>query len=307
MQEALTDRLITAAAQALSAGDPLSALNQIALRNDAPALALRGIAMAQLGDFARAKTLIRRAARAFGIRDAVARAKCIVAEAEIALASRNLGWPAKTLAQALATLEAHGDHVNASHARYLDARRHLLIGHIDDAERIIAGLNPSRLPPALGVAHELIAAGIAMRRHQSKTAQAALQRSRHFAQLANIPALSAELEHASQALDKPVARLLVRGHARLVTLEQVEALHASDACIVDACRHTLCHRHTVVSLSRRPILFALAKLLSQAWPQDEPRSNLIAQAFHTRYADESHRARLRVEIARLRTAIKPLA
>jgi hypothetical protein len=66
------DSLITAAAQALTAGDPLGALNRVALRDDAPALALRGIAMAQLGDLPRAKQLLRNAARAFGPRAAVA-------------------------------------------------------------------------------------------------------------------------------------------------------------------------------------------------------------------------------------------
>src|SRR3954470_19563195 len=91
------DSLITAAARALAAGDPFGALNRIALRDDAPALALRGIAMAQLGDFIRAKALVRSAARAFGPKEAVARARCVVAEAEIALVSRDLGWPAKAL------------------------------------------------------------------------------------------------------------------------------------------------------------------------------------------------------------------
>src|SRR5262245_19886227 len=106
------DALIAAAARALAAGDPLTALNRVALRDDAPALALRGIAMAQLGDFARAKVLLRRAKRGFGPKEAVARARCVVAEAEIALVSRDLGWPAKALAAARRTLEAHGDKVN---------------------------------------------------------------------------------------------------------------------------------------------------------------------------------------------------
>ena len=82
------DSLITAAARALAAGDPPGALNRVALRDDAPALALRGIAMAQLGDLVRAKALVRSAARAFGPKEAVARARCVVAEAEIALVSR---------------------------------------------------------------------------------------------------------------------------------------------------------------------------------------------------------------------------
>src|SRR5246500_639056 len=103
------DSLITAAARALATGNPLGALKQIALRDDASALALRGIAMAQLGDLVRAKALLRRAAHAFGPKEAVARARCVVAEAEIALASRDLGWPGKAPDSARATLEAHGD------------------------------------------------------------------------------------------------------------------------------------------------------------------------------------------------------
>src|SRR5215831_18993672 len=135
------DLLIAAAARALAEGNPLGALNHIALRDDAPALALRGIAMAQLGDLVRAKVLLRSAARGFGPREAVARARCVVAEAEIALVSRDLGWPAKALAAARATLEERGDRANAAHARYLEVRRLLLIGRLDDAEHLVAGLD----------------------------------------------------------------------------------------------------------------------------------------------------------------------
>src|SRR5437773_9125394 len=158
------DSLITAAARALAAGDPLGALKRVALRDDAPALALRGIAMAQLGDLIRAKALLRSAARAFGLKEAVARARCIVAEAEIALVSRDLGWPAKALEAARVTLEAHGDRRNAAHARYLEVRRLLLIGRIGEAERAIADLDSMPFPPALRAAHELVVAGIAIRR-----------------------------------------------------------------------------------------------------------------------------------------------
>jgi hypothetical protein len=162
------DSLITAAARALAAGDPLGALNRVALRDDAPALALRGIAMAQLGDLVRAKALLRSAARAFGPKEAVARARCVVAEAEIALVSRDLGWPTKALDAARATLEAHGDSVNAAHARYLKVRRLLLIGRLDEAEQALAELDPAPFPPALKAAHELVVAGIAMRRVRTK-------------------------------------------------------------------------------------------------------------------------------------------
>src|ERR1700681_1794348 len=192
------DSLITAAARGLAAGDPLGALKRVALRDDAPALALRGIAMAQLGDLVRAKALLRRAARAFGPREAVARARCIVAEAEIALVSRDLGWPAKALDAARATLEAHGDRVNAAHARYLEVRRLLLIGRLDEAERTIAKLDPALFPPASRAAHELIVAGIAMRRLQTKTARAALDRAERAAREARIPALMAEVESAAR-------------------------------------------------------------------------------------------------------------
>ncbi len=301
------DSLITAAGRALTAGDPLGALNRVALRDDAPALALRGIAMAQLGDLERAKGLLRRAARAFGPREAVARARCVVAEAEIALASRDLGWPAKALDTARAALEAHGDRTNAAHARYLEGRRLLLIGRLDEAEHRIAGLDPAPLPPALRTAHALVAAGIAMRRLRTRAARAALARAERAAHQAGIPALTAEVEGAVRVLDTPAARRIAHGEERLLRLEEVEALLASPALVVDACRHVVRDARTVVSLARRPVLFALARLLGEAWPGDVPRDTLIARAFRTKFADDSHRARLRVEVGRLRTALGPLA
>jgi len=301
------DSLITAAARALAAGDPLGALNRVALRDDAPALALRGIAMAQLGDLVRAKALVRRAARAFGPKEAVARARCVVAEAEIALVSRDLGWPAKALDAARATLEAHGDRVNAAHARYLEVRRLLLIGRLDEAERKLAELDPAPFPPASKAAHELVVAGIAIRRLHTKAARAALVRAAHAARDAGIPALTAEVESASLVLNTPAARLIARGEQRLLLLDEVEALQASKALVVDACRYVVRDARNVVSLARRPVLFALARALGEAWPADVPRGMLLARAFRARHADESHRARLRVEIGRLRRMLRPLA
>ena len=301
------DSLITAAARALAAGDPLGALNRVALRDDAPALALRGIAMARLGDLVRAKALLRRAARAFGPKEAVARARCVVAEAEIALVSRDLGWPAKALDAARATLEAHGDRVNAAHARHLEVRRLLLIGRLDHAERALAALDPAPLPPALRAVHELVTAGIAIRRLRTKTARAALARAERAARAAAIPALMAEVESASIVLNAPAARLIVRGDERPLLLEDVEALLASKALVVDACRHVVRDAGTVVSLATRPVLFALARALGEAWPADVPRAALIARAFRGKHADKSHRARLRVEVGRLRTLLRTLA
>jgi hypothetical protein len=301
------DSLITAAARALAAGDPLGALNRVALRDDPPALALRGIAMAQLGDLVRAKALVRSAARAFGAKEAVARARCVVAEAEIALVSRDLGWPAKALDAARATLEAHGDRVNAGHARYLEVRRLLLIGRLDEAERTLAERDPAPFPPALRAAHELVVAGIAVRRLRTKPARAALARAERAARDADIPVLTAEVESASLVLNTPAARLIARGEERLILLEEVEALLASKALVVDACRHVVRDARTVVSLARRPVLFALARALGEAWPGDVPRGTLVARAFRAKHADESHRARLRVEVGRLRAALRTLA
>jgi hypothetical protein len=301
------DSLITAAARALAAGDLLGALNRVALRDDAPALALRGIAMAQLGELARAKALLRRAARAFGPREAVARARCVVAEAEIALVSRDLGWPAKALDTARATLEEHGDWMNAAHARHLEVRRLLLIGRLDEAERTLAALNPAPLPPVSRAAYELVVAGITIRRLQTKAARAALTRAERAAREADIPALTAEVESASLVLNAPAARLIARGEERPLLLEEVETLLASGALVVDACRHVVRDAGTVVPLATRPVLFALARALGEAWPGDAPRGTLVALAFRAKHADESHRARLRVEIGRLRAELRTLA
>src|SRR4030088_53550 len=223
------DSPIAAAARALAAGDPLAALKRVAVRDDAPALALRGIAMAQLGDLVRAKALLRSAARAFDPNEVVARARCVVAEAEIALVSRDLGWPAKALDAARATLEAHGDRVNAAHARNLGARRLLLIGRLDEAEHTLAELDPAPFPPASRAAHELVVAGIAMRRLRTKAARAALATAERAARQAGIPALTAEVESASRVLNTPAARLIASGEARLLLLEGVEALLLSRA------------------------------------------------------------------------------
>src|SRR5206468_7446926 len=236
-----------------------------------------------------------------------ARARCVVAEAEIALVSRDLGWPAKALEAARATLEAHGDRMNGAHARYLEVRRLLLIGRLDEAEGKLAELDPAPFPPALKAAHELVVAGISMRRLRTKTAREALSRAARAARRAGIPALTAEVESASLILTTPAARLIARGEGRPLLLDEVEALLASRSLVVDACRHVVRDARAVVSLARRPVLFALARALGEAWPADVPRATLLARAFGAKHADESHRARLRVEVGRLRTALRRLA
>jgi hypothetical protein len=301
------DSLIAAAAQALAAGDAFGALNRVALRDDPPALALRGIAMAQLGDLDRARSLLKKAARAFGAKEPVARARCVVAEAEIALASRDLTWPARVLDAARDTLERHGDRINAAHARYVEVRRLVLIGRIDEAERLLASLDPAPLPPALQAAHELMMAGIAMRQLRAVAARAALTRAERAARLAAIPMLTAEVQSAAELLDAPAARLIGHGKERPLRLAEIEALLASKALVVDACRYVVRDARKAVLLARRPVLFALARTLAEAWPGDASRGALLARAFRARHADESHRARLRVEIGRLRRALHAIA
>jgi hypothetical protein len=301
------DSLITAAARSLAAGDPLQALKRVALRDDAPALALRGIAMAQLGDFARARDLLRRAARGFGPREPVERARCVVAEAEVALVSRELAWPSGALAAARTVLDKHGDRLNAAHAGCLEARRLLLVGRIGEATRVLDGLDPGSLPPALAAAHALAAAGIAIRRLDITAARTAMANAGKAAGRSGIPALQAEVAQAAAVLALPAARVIARGESRSLRLDEVEALLTSAALVVDACRNVVREGPSTVQLATRPVLFAVARVLAEAWPGEVMRETLVRRAFRARYVDESHRARLRVEIGRLRAELGSLA
>ncbi|MDX2205307.1 MAG: helix-turn-helix domain-containing protein [Hyphomicrobiaceae bacterium] len=301
------DSLIAAGARALVMGDALGALNHIALRDDPPALALRGIAMAQLGDLARARLLLRQAASAFGPRESVARARCITAEAEIALVCRDLAWPLKPLDSAYRTLLRHKDHANAAHARYLKARYLLLIGRLDEAERVLAAFDPSLLAPSSRAALELVNAGIAMRRLRIQSAREALERAGSIARKIRIVALSAEVESALDLLEVPAARLIAHGKVSLLKLADVETLLASKSLIIDACRHAIVNATHFVPLKTRPVLFALARALAEASPGSASRADLLLRAFGAAHVDESHRARLRVEIGRLRKLVAAVA
>lgn len=301
------DSMITAAARALANGDLLGALKRVALREDPPALALRGIAMAQLGELDRAKALLKSAARGFGLRETVARARCMVAEAEIALVSRDLAWPEVALEAAWEALEAHGDTVNAAHARNLAARRLLLIGRLEEAERMLAGIDLAQLPYALRASCELTVAGLAIRRLKTQEARAALSQATEAAQRANHPTLTAEVESAKHALCVPAARVIEGGEERLVLLQEVEELLVSDALVIDACRNVVRERGVTISLATRPVLLTLARVLGEQWPGEAPRELLLVRAFRARDTDDSHRARLRVEIGRLRAEFRELA
>jgi hypothetical protein len=301
------DSIIAAAARALAGGDALGALKLVALRDDAAALALRGIAMAQLADYTLARELLRRAARGFGAREQLARARCVIAEAEVALATRDFRGSPRALTKAAATLDARGDRANALHARLIAVRRLLLLGRLREAEAALAQIDVNGIAPSLLAVAELAAAELALRSLRTSPARAALARARQAAERARVPALAAEVAEATAALDRPAARRIEAGQERPLSLEDVEALYASGALVVDACRRVLSAGATRLPLTRRPVLFALALALAEAWPHDSDRRALIERAFRTRRPDDTHRARLRVELGRLRALTLPLA
>lgn len=320
------DSLIAASARALAAGDALGALKRVALRDDPPALALRGIAMAQLGEHARARELLRLAARGFGAHEELSRARCVVAEAEVALAIRDFSGPPRALLAAIATLEAHADHANALQARLVSARQLLLLGRLDEASAALAHIDTQGLPPALAAVAELAVAELALRSLSMEPARTALARARHEAERAGVPALLAEVAEAQSALERPAARSISAGSEQLLRLDQVAALLGSGALVVDACRRAIgigtgagaastasasadarAGAAAWQSLARRPILFSLARTLAEAWPGDADREFLIAAAFNLQAPDETHRARLRVEIGRLRALVAGFA
>jgi hypothetical protein len=301
------DSLIAAAGRALTAGDVLGALKHVGWRDDPPALALRGIAMAQLGDYPRARDLLRRAARGFGPREPLARARCVVAEAEVALALRDFGAEPQRLDAAAQALAARGDRANARHAELIALRRHLLLGRLEAAHAALDTLDLEGAPAAHHALAALAAAEIALRSLRTRDARLALQRARTAASLAGIPALSAEIAQADASLRRPAARILHAGHEQPVTLDDVEALLASGTLVVDAMRHAVRDATGMASFARRPVLFALLRALATGWPGDVDRNALIARVFRTRQPDETHRARLRVEIGRLRRLLAPFA
>jgi tetratricopeptide (TPR) repeat protein len=301
------DSLITAAARALAQGDALGALQRVALRDDPPALALRGIAMAQLGEHPRARELLRRAGRGFGAHEALARARCVVAEAEVAVAMRDFSGSVRALSGAATTLEAHGDRANALQARLIAARRLLLLGRLDEAASTLGQPDTQGLPPVLVAVSELTGAELALRSLRVDEARAALQRAHQSAKLAGVPALLAEVAQAQATLERPAARRLGAGVEQALRLDEVAALKATDAVVVDACRRGLGAGAEWQTLSRRPVLFTLARTLAEAWPGEVDRDTLIATTFRTRHPNETHRARLRVEIGRLRALVPTLA
>ncbi len=301
------DSALSTAARALSVGDPLAALKHIALRDDAPALALRGVAMAQLGELAAARQLLRRAVAAFGDAEPLSRARALVALSEVALALRDLSGADRGLAEAAQLLSRRGDVANAAFARLVQVRRLSLLGDVAAAERALARLDISRAPPRFVALASLTAADLAMKRADSATAERALGDARAAALAARIAPLLAEVVSAEQRLAAPVARLISGGSERAVRLAELPRVFGAGRLVVDACRREVRAGKRVVSLVSRPVLLELAVALAEAAPGDVPRDALITRLFGARRVNESHRVRLRVEVGRLRKLLAPVA
>ncbi len=297
------DALISASARALAHGDALGALQRIALRGDPPALALRGIAMAQLGDFARARQLLGRALRGMGPHDGLACARCQLALAEIALAQRRFDACGEHLQTAIPALTEHGDGINALYAQLLRARLHLLLGRVSEARTAMTALGLVGQPPLLQAMGELISAEIALRELRMAAARMALNKAAKAAELVHISALMNEVQRANAMLDQPCARLVDAGGESELSADALYAILESDNVVVDACRRGLACGGQWQSLASRPVLFALLGELAQAGKSGVAREVLIAHVFRTRHGDETHRARLRVEIGRLRALV----
>lgn len=301
------DSAIGTAARALSVGDPLHALKFVALRNDAPALALRGIALAQLGELGKARQLLRRAATAFGDAQPLSRARARLALAEVSLALRDLNGAARGLDEAVTALSRHGDVANAAFGRLVQTRRLALLGEVDEAERSLARVELAGAPARFAALAALTAADLAMKRLDAVRAARALQSARGAAMRARIPALLSEVVAAEKQLSAPVARLRVGGSERALSLAELPQRSNTSRLIVDGCRREARLGKLRVSLVSRPLLLELLIALATAAPGDVARDELIARVFGARRANESHRVRLRVEVGRLRRLLARLS
>jgi hypothetical protein len=302
------DLVLAAAARALDAGDVLAALSRVALRNDAPGLALRGVALSRLGKRERARELLQSAAKAFGAAAPLSRARCLLADAEIALALRDLRGVEAALARAGRELRALGDPSNALHADCLSARALLLRGLAQEAERALHALDTRHASAALRAEIHLAWVELHVRALNTSAARAALSEAEHAARAAGIAAISQEVQAARALFSAPAARLIRAGSEHLLGLEQVEQVRrAPRGLLIDARESSLCAGQIRIPLQGRVVLFGLARVLAEGWPGEVTRTELLARVFSVTRTNDSHRARLRVEIARLRRALLPLA
>jgi tetratricopeptide (TPR) repeat protein len=296
---------LAAAARALSVGDPLSALKWLGLRTDAAARAMRGAALSQLGEYRRAKAQLRAALRALGPEDGLLRARCLAAEAEIALALGDLRWSAEPVARAIADLLAAGDARNAAYLQLVAARAALRLGRPAEAERLLRRANLAPAAPLERTLAELVRVELAAKRGDPDVLTSALASAAAAAERSAIPALVSEVARIRDHHEGPSAVITSRGKARTVSFCEVCALARSADVVVDGGGREVRSRGELISFARRPVLFELLRVLAESWPDAVPRDDLIARAFGARRPNESHRIRLRVEIGRLRKMVGP--
>jgi len=297
------DSDLETAARHLARFDALGALRLVARREDPEAVALRGIAMAQLGEGRSAQKLLVRAERAFAKTDPRMHARVLAARGEVALASRDLALAGRLFEAAETALG--GDRINRTWVRILRVRRLLLLGRVEDAHDL-AVVDLRGAPPRLRALAELLRADIAARRMRILEARAAIARARRSAREARLPPLAAQVERFAAEFAGPVARIIRDRTFALATLADIAALARNPGLVVDACRRELRRDAVTVSLATRPVLFALAEALGEAAPGPASRALLVERAFGAHRMNESLRARLRVEIGRLRRALVPV-
>ncbi|MBF5043797.1 helix-turn-helix domain-containing protein [Aggregicoccus sp. 17bor-14] len=292
------------AGRALSRGEPLRALGLVGRSEDALGLTLRGIAYAQLGDLELARRSLERALALTG--EPLLRARARAARVEVALGEGDAATAAREARASADALAALGDARNAAMQRLVLARAEVLLGRLDEARRTVQEVLEAAPTADLQAVALLARAELALRAIAPSEARDALLSARRRLQEAPNPLLERELAALQQELSRPVARLLRAGALREVDLFAVEAAAGGDLVLVDACRRLVVAGPASCSLARRPILFSLLGLLARAWPAPVARDLLAAQAFDTRLVNDSYRARLRVEVGRLRKALASL-
>lgn len=294
------------AARALAGGDPLRALTGVG-RDDSPrGLTLRGIAYAQLGDLELARTALEQAVgRADDDPLLAARARAALVEVEL-----GSGAPAQAARAARAAadaLERLGDARNAAMQRLVLARAEVLLGRLNEARRAVEAVLAGDLGPDLRAVASLVQAEIAVRALHPSDARAALARAREAMARAPHQLLARTVEALEHELARPVASIWRAGAPVDADLFAIESLARGHVLLVDACRRLALAGRVTIPLARRPVLFALLLELARAWPAAVARDDLAARAFAVGRVNASHRARLRVELGRLRRLMDGLA
>lgn len=295
---------LVSAARALASGDGIGALSLVGRASGPVALALRGIAYAQLGDLELARDALERALATTDEPRLAARARAALVE--IAFAEGDPAQAARAARTSADELARLGDDRNAAMQRLVAARAEVLLGRLGEARRVVGDVLASRLPPDVRAIASLAEAEIATRALAATDATAALARARTALEGAPNPLLSRELAAREAELSSSVARIEQAGAARDADLFAIEEAGRGDLFLVDACRRIAIAGRARVPLAKRPVLFMLLVDLARAAPASVSRDALAAHAFEARKINESHRGRLRVEIGRLRKVLEGL-